>query len=128
MSAYRAVQGTREAICLSIQPGPRSRRRGGEAVPGRLPDELPRRTRFGGAGPSLRWSLVLALAICATGSAMASQGDLDPTFGTGGVARIPLGASVDSVGGLALQPDGKIVIATSAGSALAITRLNGLGA
>src|SRR5262249_40529014 len=54
--------------------------------------------------------------------------DLDPTFGTGGVARIPLGASgVDSVGGLALQPDGKLVIAATADSFATVVRLTQSG-
>ena len=73
------------------------------------------------------WWLSLALAVSSTGSALGGQGDLDPTFGAAGVARIPLGGGGDSVGGLALQPDGKIVVAASAGSNSTVIRLTGLG-
>ena len=82
-----------------------------------------RRHRFSVGGP---FALVLAMA--SAGVALGGQGDLDPTFGTGGVARIPLGAQeVDSVGGLALQPDGKLVIATTADSVAMVVRLTQSG-
>src|SRR5262249_11596277 len=128
MSPLRAVQRMREAICLSVQSGPRSRRGGSRAVPARSLDELPRRTRFRRDGLPSRWWLVLGLAIFATGSAIGSQGHLDPTCGTGGVAGLPLGAKgVDSLGGLALQPDGKLVIATTADSGSTVVRLTQSG-
>src|SRR5262249_8682999 len=45
-----------------------------------------------------------------------------------GVARIPLGAKgVDSVGSLALQPDGKLVIATTVDSGSTVVRLTQSG-
>ena len=37
-----------------------------------------------------------------------SGGQLDPTFGSGGIVNVPNGASADAV---AVQPDGKVVIA-----------------
>jgi uncharacterized delta-60 repeat protein len=39
------------------------------------------------------------------------NGSLDATFGTGGTATIDFGSVADIVGGAALQPDGKIVVA-----------------
>jgi uncharacterized delta-60 repeat protein len=44
---------------------------------------------------------------------MTTSGALDPTFGTGGITTVKIGsgAGVDSGAGIALQPDGKIVIA-----------------
>ena len=73
------------------------------------------------------WWLSLALAVSSTDSALGRPGDLDPTFGAAGVARIPLGG-LDSVGGLALQPDGKIVIAASTYHLSTLVRMNGHGA
>jgi uncharacterized delta-60 repeat protein len=44
---------------------------------------------------------------------MTPSGDLDPSYGVGGITTVQIngGAGVDSGAGLALQPDGKIVIA-----------------
>jgi uncharacterized delta-60 repeat protein len=44
---------------------------------------------------------------------MTPSGDLDPSYGVGGIVTVQIngGAGVDSGAGLALQPDGKIVIA-----------------
>lgn len=44
------------------------------------------------------------------GSAAAAPGDLDPTFGTAGVAQTAIGSSA-MADGIALQPDGKILLA-----------------
>lgn len=51
-------------------------------------------------------------------------GALDPTFGTGGRATVNF-AGVDVAHGLALQPDGKIVVVGATGSDFAIARLLG---
>ena len=40
-----------------------------------------------------------------------ADGSLDPSFGTGGLATVSLSSSQDSCLGMALQPDGKIVMA-----------------
>ena len=47
------------------------------------------------------------------GSAAAAPGDLDPTFGTGGVVETAIGSAA-SARAMVLQPDGKIVLAGSA--------------
>jgi uncharacterized delta-60 repeat protein len=43
-------------------------------------------------------------------AAQAAPGDLDPTFGSGGVVTTPIGPDVDSAYGVAVQSDGKIVV------------------
>jgi uncharacterized delta-60 repeat protein len=63
---------------------------------------------------------------------MTASGSLDPSYGTGGIATVSIngGAGVESGAAIALQPDGKIVIAgcgpdTGAGPlAFAAVRLN----
>jgi uncharacterized delta-60 repeat protein len=40
-----------------------------------------------------------------------APGDLDPSFGTAGTLLTPIGADNDEVGDVAVQPDGKIVVA-----------------
>jgi uncharacterized delta-60 repeat protein len=50
------------------------------------------------------------LVLCA-GAARAVPGSLDPRFGSGGVATAALGDASASAEALALQPDGKIVVA-----------------
>lgn len=44
---------------------------------------------------------------------MTPSGQLDPSYGNGGIVTVPIygGAGVDSGAGIALQPDGKIVLA-----------------
>jgi uncharacterized delta-60 repeat protein len=46
-------------------------------------------------------------------AAMAASGELDPTFGDGGIARTSFGGSAESA--LARQPDGKLVVAGAVG-------------
>jgi uncharacterized delta-60 repeat protein len=41
----------------------------------------------------------------------AAEGDLDPTFGTGGIVTTDFGNTFDSAEDVAVQPDGKIVVA-----------------
>jgi uncharacterized delta-60 repeat protein len=45
-----------------------------------------------------------------------APGDLDPTFGTGGIGITPLGSFDDFASAVALQPDGKIVVAGQSSS------------
>jgi uncharacterized delta-60 repeat protein len=42
---------------------------------------------------------------------LTATGNLDPTFGTGGIVFTPVGPSLDYARGVAVQPDGKIVVA-----------------
>src|SRR5437773_9494914 len=59
-------------------------------------------------------TLIAAVMLpAATGRASAAPGDLDPSFGTGGIVTTPIGAS-DKAFALVLQPDGKLVAAGSA--------------
>jgi uncharacterized delta-60 repeat protein len=63
----------------------------------------------------------------------AADGSLDPSFGSGGVARVPFGTGFDEAYALAVQPDGRIVLAGRAevaGSAfdMALARLEPDGA
>src|SRR5439155_4504995 len=53
--------------------------------------------------------LGVLLAAFLPGSALAAPGDLDPSFGSGGVVQGPLGFAY----GVSLQRDGKIVVAGS---------------
>jgi hypothetical protein len=74
----------------------------------------------------LRWVAIGLIGGC---TALAAQGDLDTTFGANGVRQISMGPKgVDAVGGLALQPDGKIVVEVSADGYVALVRLDQRGA
>src|SRR2546423_1755792 len=53
----------------------------------------------------------VVVALAAAGPAAATPGDLDPTFGTAGKVLTPVGAAEDSASAVAVQPDGKIVVA-----------------
>ena len=55
--------------------------------------------------------LVLMISFASFGSALAAAGSLDPTFGNGGIVITDLGTSADQGHAIALQPDGKIVVA-----------------
>ncbi|HET6879254.1 MAG TPA: DUF4214 domain-containing protein, partial [Pirellulales bacterium] len=50
-----------------------------------------------------------------------ANGDLDPAFGVGGKVATTVGSS-SSAGGVALQPDGKIVVVGTSGSDFAVVR------
>jgi uncharacterized delta-60 repeat protein len=81
----------------------------------------PRRSAFGAA-----LAIVALLACPAAGHGAA--GDLDPSFGTGGIARP--GDAVSTANAMVLQPDGRIVLAGStAGTGFdwRLTRLNADG-
>ena len=62
-----------------------------------------------------RWfvSFGVALAFCAATASNAAPGDLDTAgFGSSlGKAITPIGSSYDNANAVALQPDGKIVVA-----------------
>ena len=64
-----------------------------------------------------RRSFIRSLAISAaatmlvfSGSAQAADGDLDPTFGTGGQVTTDLAHSTDIANPVAVQADGKLVV------------------
>src|SRR3954471_1124471 len=58
-------------------------------------------------------AIVLSIAFVVTGLGAAAAGDLDPTFGSGGLVTTDFGGRGDSALGVAVQPDGKIVAAGS---------------
>jgi uncharacterized delta-60 repeat protein len=66
-----------------------------------------------------------AEAAFANGVALAPPGELDTTFGTGGKSLIDLGGRglTDQGTAVALQPDGKIIVAGSHGTNFAVARL-----
>lgn len=65
-------------------------------------------------------SITLGALLCAlvltsfATAAVAASGELDPTFGDGGIARTSFGGSAESA--LARQPDGKLVVAGAVGA------------
>ena len=59
-------------------------------------------------------------------SAWAADGDLDPTFGEGGVSTTSIGIQ-EEANSIALQSDGKIVLAGYSGSDFAVVRYNSDG-
>ena len=58
---------------------------------------------------------------------MRSNGTLDPTFGPGGKRRIAFGGDQEAAFGVALQPDGKIVLAGDSDFRVAVARVNANG-
>jgi uncharacterized delta-60 repeat protein len=56
-----------------------------------------------------------------------AAGHLDSTFGAGGRVKIPFGTGSDQLGGLALQADGKIIVAGSATGSPILARFNADG-
>jgi uncharacterized delta-60 repeat protein len=52
-----------------------------------------------------------------------SGGSLDPSFGSGGIVHLP-NATDNGASAVAVQPDGKVVVAGHAGSYLSVQRLN----
>jgi uncharacterized delta-60 repeat protein len=56
-------------------------------------------------------TLVLAFSVGLASSAQAAPGDLDPSFGSGGLVTTDFGGRGDFGLGVAIQPDGKIVTA-----------------
>src|SRR5512142_292253 len=84
--------------------------------------------------PGLAAMLAL-LALLPAPRAHARAGDLDPTFGNGGIVFVPNlrpDAPFDGASAVAIQPDGKIVVAgrwglTSPGPTIAVVRFNADG-
>lgn len=59
---------------------------------------------------------------------LTSSGALDTTFGTAGILTFPVGVATDSIKGMSIQPDDKIVVAGFAASDSVIARLTKDGA
>ena len=67
-------------------------------------------------------ALLLALVLTSFATAaVAASGELDPTFGDGGIARTSFGGSAESA--LARQPDGKLVVAGAVGATPDVTAI-----
>lgn len=73
------------------------------------------------------FGLILITTLIMNASTGAAGGTLDPTFGTNGVVITDLGSSSDSGVNIVLQPDGKIIMAGSNGSASILVRYNSNG-
>ena len=77
----------------------------------------PRSTKPSGSCPPVRvWSFVGRIHTASSGDdagviRLDANGHLDPTFGSGGVVRIDLAGSTDVARAVALQPNGRIVVA-----------------
>jgi uncharacterized delta-60 repeat protein len=71
----------------------------------------------------LRVILLLGLLTCLTGSAQAAAGDLDPSFGSGGLVTTDFGSRGDFGLAVALQSDGKLVAAGNS-SAVGVFSVN----
>lgn len=70
-------------------------------------------------------ALLLAVAVAVgADSAAAAPGGLDPSFGTGGILTVRAGGADSLANDVAIQPDGKIVLAGFASNDLAVVRLN----
>ena len=73
-------------------------------------------------------AIVALVVTCAPALAL-QAGDLDPSFGSNGVAAYPFGGGSAQIDSLALQPDGKLVLAGTANDpsgnpAVLLARLN----
>jgi uncharacterized delta-60 repeat protein len=55
------------------------------------------------------------------------QGQLDPSFGNGGLVTTNLGTNSDDARAITIQPDGKIVVAGTAGENIAVMRYTSAG-
>lgn len=71
---------------------------------------------------ALRYSLILLAFLIGPGCCTAQAVHLDPTFGTDGFSTTPIGTGVDRAMGVALQPDGAIVLAGHGVNDLAVVR------
>ena len=60
------------------------------------------------------WLLVFSIVLVASTQAAAQAGQLDPTFGTGGIVTTDFGNQINSdvatANAVTIQPDGKIVV------------------
>ena len=56
-----------------------------------------------------------------------AEGRMDPSFAAGGMALLDLGSSTDLAGAVAVQADGKIVIAGTSGTNVVVVRLQANG-
>src|SRR5262245_17953991 len=71
--------------------------------------------------------LVLTVVLIVPSPLSAADGDLDPTFGVGGIVITDFSGGYDYAFALVLQPDGKIVTAGHTSSGFALARYNSNG-
>jgi uncharacterized delta-60 repeat protein len=71
--------------------------------------------------------LVVPSVVWLPSPASAAPGDLDPTFGSGGIVTTDFGGGDDVLRAMAVQPDGKMVLAGWSGEHVAVARLNANG-
>ena len=72
--------------------------------------------------------LLAVLVLCATFTTYAAPGNLDTTFGSGtGKVISAIGAGEDTARALAVQPDGKIVVAGTCADDFCLARHNANG-
>lgn len=77
------------------------------------------------------WALVAVLAVVlltVSGAATAAPGDLDPSFGAGGMVTTDFAGGFDEAYALVGQPDGKLVAAGLSSGSWALVRYHGNGA
>ena len=67
-------------------------------------------------------SLAALILTTLTAPSFAMDGDLDPAFGTGGIAAEVLVSEFEMINDLALMPDGRVMVLGQAGDALALAR------
>ena len=84
---------------------------------------MPRFRRIRRLAPLI--AIVLVALMVAT--VLAAAGDLDTTFGTGGIVTTDLGSSDDEAADVVIQADGKIVAAGHSGGKFALARYNSDG-
>ena len=64
------------------------------------------------------------VASVGAGSAAAAPADLDKSFGTGGTRTLDIGGATETISGMAVQDNGRIVfVGKSAANDIAVTRL-----
>ena len=57
--------------------------------------------------------VLLTMAAAIVSQAQTTAGNLDPTFGTGGIVRTDFAGNIDQANAVAIQPNGQIVAAGS---------------
>jgi len=58
-------------------------------------------------------TIIVMLTMAVVSQAQTTAGNLDPTFGTGGIVRTDFAGNIDQANAVAVQPNGQIVAAGS---------------
>jgi uncharacterized delta-60 repeat protein len=66
--------------------------------------------RFATRGRAIGTTAIILILLVSVQMVQAADGDLDPTFGTGGTVMTDLGRSTDLANAVAIQADGKLVV------------------